>query len=93
MSFNKNRRRAIEERKAGAEKVKSRIRRETGDIAALEWSNLTPSGEQYRLTVTVGKTENTFLFSDESLSDYPTGHPATDAEVDAVVSWIKRQKS
>jgi transcriptional regulator of nitric oxide reductase len=92
MSFNRNRDRAIGERRAGAERVEARIREETGDVATLEWSDLVPSGETYRLTVSVGRVRRSFRFSDEGLSDYPSGTaPHVDGLVEAAITWIRDQ--
>lgn len=98
MGFNKNRQRAIAERTAGAQLVESRIREATGATASLEWGELTQSGETYHLTAIVELDEGrsarrTFGFSDEGLSDYPSGTaPQVEAVVMQAITWIKDQK-
>jgi hypothetical protein len=92
MSFDENRKKAIEQRRAGAEKVDSRIRKEAGDGVTLTWTDLERSEEKYPLHVSFGGTTQTFIFERDSLSDYPEGHARVDAFVDGIIDWVKQQK-
>lgn len=99
MGFDKNREKAISERKAGAAKMEAEIRIATGNKASLTWSDMSPCGETYHLTAIVKLSEGRdakrlFGFSDESLSDYPSGTASKAEEmVHAAIAWIRDQKA
>ncbi len=90
MDLNKNREKAAAERKAGANKVLDRVRDETGiDKDNLIWVDSLDSDEpKYRLVVFAGRGRQGFDFSNEGLSDYPTGHPGVDTMIDVIIRWI-----
>jgi len=87
MNLNKN----VEKRKAGAKKALDRIHHETGiDKDKLIWVDSLNSYEpKYRLRVFAGDGQQDFVFSDESLSDYPKGQPVVDSTIDAIIHWVK----
>ncbi len=90
MDLNKNREKAVAERKAGANKVLDRVRDETGiDKDKLIWVDSLDSHEpKYRLVVFAGDDRQGFDFSNEGLSDYPMGHPGVDTMIDVIIRWI-----
>ncbi len=90
MDLNKNREKAVAERKAGANRVLDRVRDETG-IAKdkLIWVDSLDSHEpKYRLVVFAGDDRQGFDFSNEGLSDYPAGHSGVDTMIDVIIRWI-----
>ena len=93
MDLQKNREKAVAERKAGANKVVTQICDKTGiDEDKLEWfPGLENQQFEYRLRVTLTGDRQDFPFRDEELSDYPTGSARTDAKVGVIIRWIKKK--
>ncbi len=91
MDFNKNREKAVNERKAGADAVLERVLDEARiDKDKLAWvDNLKKDEPTYRLRVSAGNDQRDFHFTGEGLSDYPKGAPAVDSTIDAIIRWIE----